>query len=234
MTNDLAKLLVKANHILAEEGIIRAFGHVSLREPGSDRMLISCSRSPALVSEEDIMTMTLDGNVVDNEDAHPYKETVIHRAIYRQRDDVNAVVHHHAHEVMPFAASDVKLKPVFGNAALFHDGVPTFSEYDDEFGPLVVSEAEGDRMAKNLGDKRAQLLRSHGANVVGSNVKEAIIATKFLVLNARYQLQTELLGNPSYYLGPEASIRSMIDDVMLRPAPIERMWEYMLSKVDSG
>lgn len=230
MADSLKQQLVTANHILAEEGIIRTFGHVSLREPGTEEILIAGSRSPALVSEADIMRMDLDGTVLEEAAAEPYKETVIHRAIYRHRDDVNAVVHHHAHEVMPFTISETELKPAFQNAALFHEGVPTFSDYDDEFGKLVVAEDEGDRMAEVLGECRAQLLEGHGANVVGANVKEAIMATKFFVMNARYQYQAEQLESPAYYEGPQASIDSMNHDVTLSPIAVDRMWEYLSAK----
>ncbi len=230
MSETLKSQLVTANRILAELGILRGFGHVSVREPGSDEMLISCSRSPELVSEGDVMRMALDGTVLDDEDARPYKETVVHRAIYRQREDVDAVVHHHAHEIMPFTVSDVEIRPAYQNGALFADGVPTFSDYDDEFGQLVVGEAEGDRMAENLGDRRAQLLEGHGANVVGSNVKEAVIATRCFVMNARYQFQAEQLGGLSYAERSGESMRSQVEDILLADIAVDRLWEYLSTR----
>jgi ribulose-5-phosphate 4-epimerase/fuculose-1-phosphate aldolase len=222
----LTETLVTANRILANEGILGGVGHVSVRAPGADEILISQSRSPAFVTASDVIRMDLDGNVLDDPDASPYKETVIHRAIYRHRDDVDAVVHHHAPAVMPFTVTDVEPKPVFHMAALFHEGVPTFADYDDAFGRLVVTEAEGDRMALALGDKRAQLLAGHGANVVGQALEEAVLATIHFVMNAQYQYQAQLLGEPEYYLGPPASIEAIVEEVIRSPLVIERLWEY--------
>ena len=227
MSESLTEQLVTANRILADLGILRGFGHVSVREPGSDEMLISRSRSPGLVTEDDVIRMALDGTVLDDEDARPYKETVVHRAIYRHRDDVNAVVHHHAHEIMPFTVSDVDIVPAYQNGALFADGVPTFSDYDDRYGQLVVGEAEGERMAENLGDCRAQLLEGHGSNVVGSNVKEAVIATRCFVMNARYQFQAEQLGGLSYGERTDESMRSQVEDILLADIAVDRLWEYL-------
>lgn len=221
----LVEQLVTANRILANEGVLGGVGHVSVRDPAGDAMLISRSRSPAFVSEDDVIRMSFDGEVLDDPDANPYKETVIHRAIYRQRDDVDAVVHHHAPAVMPFTVTGVELKPVFHMAALFHEGVPTFADYDDAFGRLVVTEAEGDRMADVLGERRAQLLAGHGANVVGGSLEEAVLATMALVMNAAYQFQAELLGDPDYFV-EEPAVTTTLEEAVLAPTVVERLWEY--------
>lgn len=227
MSESMTSKLVTANRILANEGIIQGFGHVSVRDPDSDEMLISRARSPAFVEEDDIIRMDLDGTVLDDRDVRPYGETVIHRAIYRNRDDVNAVVHHHAPAVMPFTVVDTEIKPVFHMAALFADGVPEFGDYDLEYGRLVVTEDEGERMAQNLGDHRAQLLEGHGANVTGERLEEVIISTVFFVMNAQYQRQAMQMGDPSYYEGPEESIANILEEVILAPLSQDRMWEYL-------
>jgi ribulose-5-phosphate 4-epimerase/fuculose-1-phosphate aldolase len=116
--------------------------------------------------------------------------------------------------------------------ALFHDGVPTFSEYDLAYGRLVVTEAEGDRMVTVLCDRRAQLLAGHGANVTGSTLQAAVIGAIYLVMNARHRLQTELLGSPQYYTDPEESIEAIVDDVILSPLVIERVWVYYTRRLD--
>lgn len=223
--------LVTANHVLANEGIIEGFGHVSVRHPDGNKLFISRSLSPRLVTRDDIMTMTFDSTIVENEDKQPYLETVIHRAIYRNRSDIDAVVHHHAPDMMPFVATDTEIKPVFHLAALFHEGVPTFSDYDTEMGPLIVTEDEGDRMAEALGDKRAQLLENHGANVTGASLKETVLGTVYLVMNARYQVQVEQLGEPSYFDGPQEALDSTVDDVILADISIDRMWSFLYDRL---
>lgn len=227
----LKQKLVTANHILVNEGIIQGFGHVSVREPGSDEMLISRRRPPKYVREEDIIRMGLDGTVLDDRDVDTYGESVLHRKIYENREDVNAVVHHHAPPVIPFTITDTEIKPAFHMAAIFADGVPEFSDYDLHYGRLIATEEEAQRMADNLGDHRAQLLEGHGANVTGDSLEETIFATVFFVMNARYQYQAMQIGEPRYYEGPAESLSNIVDDVLLAPISQERMWEYLRRNV---
>src|SRR5262249_62421570 len=92
--------LVIANRILANEGVVDAYGHVSMRHPDHpERYLLSWSRSPELVERADIMEFTLDGNPVNDDGRAPYRERFIHRAIYEARPDMHAVVHAHAEDV---------------------------------------------------------------------------------------------------------------------------------------
>ena len=57
--------LVVANRILANENVVYAYGHVSVRRPDDpERFFLSCSRGPELVSREDIMEFRLDGEAI--------------------------------------------------------------------------------------------------------------------------------------------------------------------------
>ena len=74
---------VIANRILAHEGVVDAFGHVSVRNPvDRERYLLSRSRSPELVERTDIMEFWLDGTLVSDDRRPPYLERFIHGAIY--------------------------------------------------------------------------------------------------------------------------------------------------------
>src|SRR3569832_3004994 len=105
MPDSLAQVLAEARHNLAianrvvsYEGIIDAFGHVSMRHPTKpDRYLISRSRSPEVVEATDIYEYTLDSEPATPlpEGIRGYGERVIHGEIYKARPDVNAVAHHH-------------------------------------------------------------------------------------------------------------------------------------------
>jgi len=132
---------------------------------------------------------------------------------------------------MPFTVTNVELKPTYHMGALFHEGVPKFSDYDTDFGRLVATEEEGDRMAEVLGHRRAQLLEGHGANVIGAELKEAVLATVYFVMNARYQFQAHQLGDPSFYTAPQESIDSIVQDIILAPIAIDRMWEFLTSRL---
>ena len=113
MVDGLADLVV-ANHILAHEGIVDAFGHVSIRDRDDPNgFLISRSLAPALVSERDIQWLDLDCRVVTGDSRPSYAEVAIHAEIYRARAEVMAVCHSHSPSVVPFSVSQRKLRPIF-------------------------------------------------------------------------------------------------------------------------
>jgi HCOMODA/2-hydroxy-3-carboxy-muconic semialdehyde decarboxylase len=83
--------LVMANRILAREGIVDAYGHVSVRHrEDPNRFLIARSLAPELVRPDDIIELDLDGQPMRGEDRSLYRERFIHAAIFAARLDVMA------------------------------------------------------------------------------------------------------------------------------------------------
>ena len=75
--------LVTANRILANEGIVDSFGHVSARHPDKpDHYLLSRARAPERIERGDIVEYALDGTAIDERGRAPYLERFIHGAIY--------------------------------------------------------------------------------------------------------------------------------------------------------
>jgi HCOMODA/2-hydroxy-3-carboxy-muconic semialdehyde decarboxylase len=119
--------LVCAYRILANEGVLDSFGHVSVRHPrASDRYLMSRALAPGSVTADDIMEFDLDGNPVEARGRKVYMERFIHGETYRARPDVNAVVHSHSPTVIPFSVTQVPLRAIFHNGSFLGDGVPVF------------------------------------------------------------------------------------------------------------
>src|SRR5262249_4186891 len=116
MADNLAALpeeLSLANRILAHEGIVDAFGHISVRHPTDPgRFLISRHRAPELVAPEDILEYTLDTEPVHPTSFRHYGERVIHGCIYQARPDIMAGCHHHAPPPMPSPTSRAPPGPV--------------------------------------------------------------------------------------------------------------------------
>src|SRR5512138_3358730 len=88
--------LVLANRILADQGVLDGFGHVSARhDKNPNRFLMSQSRAPAAATTADIKEFELDGRPI-GEVQKPPLERFIHSAIFRARPEVIAVVHSHS------------------------------------------------------------------------------------------------------------------------------------------
>lgn len=220
---DLITDLIWANKILANENILDAFGHVSARSvENPQHFLQSRARAPQLVERADILTLTLDGEVVTQTDLKPYKERILHGAIFAARPDVMAICHFHAYPLIPFAATGIEPRPVFHVAGMFHDGIPIYEDYDVSDGTLIVDRREGARLARVLGDKRALLMRNHGAVVVGANLKEAVMGSIYLTLNADALQKAMAIGEPRY-LSREAARAA--GETMFSPIAMDRAWE---------
>jgi ribulose-5-phosphate 4-epimerase/fuculose-1-phosphate aldolase len=199
--------LVAANRILADQGVVDGYGHVSVRhEKDANRYLMSQSRAPELVSAADILEYDLDSNAVDARGRPLFLERFIHGEIYKARPDVKAVVHHHSPSVIPFGVSGVPLRPLYHMSAFLIDSAPVFDIRDagGMTDMLVRNGGLGAALARTLGAKPLALMRGHGAVVVGPTIVHAVARSVYGEMNARLQAQAIALGGGNVrYLDPE-------------------------------
>jgi ribulose-5-phosphate 4-epimerase/fuculose-1-phosphate aldolase len=224
--NEVRYELALASRMLANEGVLDAFGHVSLRHPDDPgRYLLSRSRSPGLVEPGDFLEFTIDSQPVLPPKVHLFAERVIHGCIFAARPDITAVCHHHAPAVLPFAIAGVPIVPVFHLGAAVGEHVP-FWDQREEFGDtnlLVVKPEEGRSLARALGPHAAVLMTHHGATVVGRDLPELVSRTIFMCRNAEFQLQAQLLGKVVPLSSGEARLAGSL---IALPNVVGRTWEY--------
>ena len=77
--------------------------------------------------------------------------------------------------------------------------------YDDTYNGLVVDNAEGDRLARVLGERRVLFLASHGVIVVGPSVAEAFDALYYLERACRLQVLARSMGGKLRAVRPEVA-----------------------------
>ena len=225
--------LVAANRILAGLGVLDGFGHVSARHPDrADRYLLSRSLAPELVTRDDVMTFDFASTAQDGDGRTPYLERFIHGAIYARRPDVHAVVHSHSPSVVPFAASSVRLRPVYHMSGFLRAGAPVF-EIRSRFGMtdmLVRNDAQGAALADALATDAIVLMRGHGFCAVGDSVQSAVYRAVYTQANAALQQSAIALGGTVTYLEPEEAARA--DETNRRV--IARPWELWKAKYCAG
>ena len=218
--------LVTANRILAHEGVVDAFGHVSFRHPENpDRYWLSRSRAPELVVAEDLMEYTLEGDPLDQQGRTMYAERPIHGGVYQARPDVQAVIHNHSMAVIPYGVTNTPLRPIFHLAAVIGEQVPVW-DIHDTFGDtnmLVTTLDQGHDLAKTLGDGRVALMRGHGCVVVGASIKTAVMASIYLQVNAQLLSESLRMGEVNYMSSGEVDL---MGQTQVRPLSGDRAWEY--------
>jgi HCOMODA/2-hydroxy-3-carboxy-muconic semialdehyde decarboxylase len=224
--------LVDANHILAREGVVDAYGHVSVRHPARpDRFFLSCSRSPAIVAPADIMEFSLDGTAIEAAGRTPYLERFIHAAVYEARPEVNSVVHNHSYALIPFSVTKAPIRPIFHIGARIGSDIPVW-DIRDRFGDtdlLVTSMAMGHDLTATLGSNVALLMRGHGSVVTGISIQDAVLSSLYLQVNAQLQMAAIQLGEVSYLTPGEIDVG--MRETRGRVAS-ERAWQYLLSRVE--
>jgi ribulose-5-phosphate 4-epimerase/fuculose-1-phosphate aldolase len=210
--------LVIANRVLARIGAVDAYGHVSVRDPAdSARFLLSCSRSPELVEQDDIMAFDLRGEVVGDDNRPPYLERFIHAGVYAARPDVNAVVHGHARVLIPFTITDLVMRPVFLTADEIGADVPVW-DIREKFGDtdlLIRNMDHGADLANALGgESRVVLLRGHGFIAAARSASQLIRICTALIENPHIQLEAMRFGKLNELTAGEIAARraSLNDD----------------------
>jgi ribulose-5-phosphate 4-epimerase/fuculose-1-phosphate aldolase len=227
----LLEEIVTANRILAHEGVVDSFGHVSARHPDNpNRFLLSRARAPERIEADDIMEFTLEGEAVDPRGRAPYLERFIHGGIYEAQPDVHSVVHNHSPSVIPFGVTDKKLKPLLHMCANIGHEVSTW-DCHDKFGDtaLLVENVEmGRDLARALGRDRTILMRGHGATIAGATVRHAVFVSIYLEVNAKLQMQAMAMGEIKFLTSGE------VDKVAARTGPytINRAWENWCRRAD--
>jgi len=219
--------LMIANRILAHQGVVDAFGHISVRNPiNPKRYFMSRPRAPELVIEDDIWEFHLDSTPVEPKTLSIYSERYIHGGIYMARPDVNAVCHNHAYQLIPYGITETAMRPVLHVASVIGAEVPIW-EIREEFGNtnlLVTDNERGKSLARAFGQGRAVLMRGHGASVGAHSLKACVYVSIYLMVNAELVREAKKLGGEIKYLNP-GEIK-LLDTMNFSEPPLERAWEY--------
>jgi ribulose-5-phosphate 4-epimerase/fuculose-1-phosphate aldolase len=225
---ELLEDLVAANRILALQGVLDAYGHVSVRHPRDpSTFLMSRSLAPELVTARDILLHGPDSEPVGDA-RKPYLERFLHGEMYRQRPDVMAVVHSHSASVIPFGITRGKLRPVYHMASFLWRGVPV---YDIRKGTpdndlLIRDTRLGRELATSIGECACVLMRGHGMTVVGDGLPEAVFRAVYTEMNAKLQAVAAQLEGPIEFLSETEGKRA----TQSNRGTVERPWELWKKK----
>ena len=219
---ELREQLATCTRIFAMQGMIGVFGHVSVYQPETKRVLIT----PGMGSDkgnlrpEDMIPADLDGNPLEGKERPPV-EWPIHTALHGARADALAVAHLHTPYATLFAIAKRKFAPVTLQGAVFSEGVPLYPEAQ-----LITTPDRGSGLLKVIGDKRAALLRGHGIVVVGQNLQEVLYTALVLEDDAKKSMQALTLGELGT-ISPEECGAFGAEIALERRA--QRAWNYFCS-----
>lgn len=215
----LREKLATCTRIFSMQGLLGLFGHVSVYDPKSGCVFISpgMGKDKATLKANDILAIDLTGRPLEGP-AQPPVEWPIHTTLHAARSDALAVAHLHSPYATLYAIARREFRPVTLQGALFADGVPLYTEAQ-----LVKTVAQGERLVKLIGHRRAALLRGHGIVAVGRDLEEALFASLILEDDTRKAMQAAALGELEFLSEWECRAFATEDDWRRRA---HRAWNY--------
>lgn len=198
--NELREKVALSCRILANEGLVEGMlGHVSVRVPGEEEMLIRCRSDEdygvLFTKDSDVRRVDFDGRGPDLEERYEVpKELPIHGEILKARPGVGCVIHAHPPAALVCGISELELRPIFGAfnipaMRMALDGIPVFPR-----SVLVTRPDLAAQVIDTMGDKHVCLMKGHGITVTGRTVEEATVRALNLNTLARITLQVAQTG----------------------------------------
>ena len=163
------------------------YTHISARPQGADYFYMKPFALPFChVTAESLIRVNInDMDKATKEEKYNITGYIIHGSIYAARQDLNAIIHLHTHEIVAVSSIKEGLMPINQWAMHFYEQV-SYSAYDS----LVMHHESSDKIASDLGKNKVMLLCNHGSVTCGSDIPEALFYTYHLHQACKAQIQT--------------------------------------------
>ena len=154
---------------------------------------------------DDLVLLDAEGRQIDGR--FPVEPTAffIHGAVHRRVPQAACVLHTH----MPHATALTMIEG--GRLAMAHQNALRFHEaiaYDDDYNGLALDTAEGERIARRMGQASVLFLANHGVIVTGPSVAWAFDDLYFLERACMLQVLAMSTGRPLRLIAPHVAART--------------------------
>ena len=206
--------IISAAHVLAAEGLVTAFGHVSVRTEHDGFLITPPKPLGSLQPDEPLTEVSLSANELP--EGVP-GEACIHWAIYKTRPDVGAICRAQPLISTALASAGMPIRPLHGQGAFLGEEVPVFDD-----ARLIRSRESGEMLAQRLGQAEAVIMRGNGAVTVGKSIGTAAARMWVLEVSAELNRTAAATGAPQVLNAEEFSYWESVSGEIL-----ERMWSYL-------
>ncbi len=194
MTNEweLKKLFVELGRRIWERNYVAANdGNMTVRLNDREILTTPTGISKGFMTTDMIIKVDYDGKVISgNPKYRPSSEVAMHIDVYRERPDINAVVHAHPPFATSFAVAGIPLDKcvlpeaiiIIGAVPIAKYGLPSTSELPDNIRPHIQN-------------NDVILLENHGALTLGTDLLSAYHRMETLEHTANIVTKSIQLGN---------------------------------------
>lgn len=205
--NKIKKEIVDlCKQLLNEKHVIGSAGNVSVRIRDGDKEFVLITPSNVRYDEmapEDILIIDREGKVIEGK-RNPSVEKKMHLSIYKERDDVNAIIHAHSIYSTVLSALRLTIPPIFEEFVPYIGGEVLCADYGE-----AGTKELADGVLAVLEERNAVLLANHGNLCCGSHLDGAYTVLQYLERGAKIYYLTRLVGDPN--LLPEDTIDYEMD-----------------------
>ena len=190
-SGDIREQIVKINNELYTLGLITSTGgNISARDPHhpEEIWITAGSTFKGELTREMIIRIDLEGEMLDH--GSPYRassEKYVHTEIFKDRPEINAVIHTHAPLATTMALTGQKFKPISFESA--HLGPVQIAEFMPP-GILELGQAVAEAMRGGF----AVIMQNHGLVTAGSSLRSATDATLVVEQTAKKLITCKNLG----------------------------------------
>ncbi|MFV0504010.1 MAG: L-fuculose-phosphate aldolase [Lachnospirales bacterium] len=183
------KIVLYGNRMIENNLTTGSGGNISILD--RKHKLIAITPSGILYNEltpKDVIVVDMDGNIVDGKNK-PSSEINMHLAVYKNRKDVNSVVHTHSVYATAVACMGWDLEPLHYLIAVA--GIEVKCAKYATYGTQELA----DNAIEALGNRGACLLGNHGLLAVGDSLSGAFSVAEHLEYVAQLTCITKQWGH---------------------------------------
>jgi len=222
---ELIEKLVIANRILDSERLAVPYGHMSVRIPDGNQILISRNIAPGRVTSKDILCLDLNGTILRGK-GKLYAEIPLHLSIYRMRKDIDCVAHTHPFHVVALSMTKIPIQPMSNEVLLLADeDIPIYCDPQ-----LIDTIPKGNDLSKALGNRSCLSIQGHGAVVVGKTIEETVVLAIHMEQAAKLQILANAVGKPLRYSLDQIEAWRNTTKAYTGGKPAEREWDYFKAR----
>lgn len=143
-----------------------------------------------------------DKSTMAGPDAPDLTAWSLHGRLHAALPQARCIIHlHPPHATAIASLADPEIKPIDQNTARFYNRIAV----DMGYGGMANTDAEGDRLAKLMGNKQIMMMGNHGILICAASVAEAFDLTYYLERACRNLVLAYQTGQKLHVMTPEVA-----------------------------
>lgn len=187
--NEARNLICESGRNLVEKGLVsRTWGNISIRLDENTMLITPSGRTYEDLKPEDVVLVHIESLKYEGS-IKPSSEFVLHAEIYKQRKNINAVIHTHQMNASTVAAAHREVPPILDDMAQIIGPTVRVADYALPGTKKIVR-----KTIKALRGRNAALMANHGAVCIGRDIDEAFVVCEVLEKACKAFIEAEFLG----------------------------------------